>query len=277
MNYSVLSLIAFSFVLSHPVFSMDAPICASESSDVDGDGWGWENDMSCVVSIESAAAACVDSDGDGYGWDGTATCLIENTPLVTGACIDSDGDGFGWDGQSTCFVSDVPVTEQPVVVTPVLPTACIDTDPVDDTWGWNGVTSCRVLPVLVGGDTSAIAGIWDASDEYDEEYTVITANGLIGDIYASFEADGSKCYEVFDGSPTQTDATVMMPLGGNRYRLDYVGIYNDEVETASIEYTIYVTAGNVLHIEGTFDEEFVALDFPAATIDVDDLDVCESY
>ena len=97
------------------------PTCVLDNSDSDGDGFGWENNQTCIVGASTPAPAatgaeCVDSDGDGFGWDGTATCLVGTStptpapapapgPATNGAeCVDSDGDGFGWDGTATCRV-----------------------------------------------------------------------------------------------------------------------------------------------------------------------------
>ena len=66
------------------------PVCQYESSDPDGDGWGWENNQSCVVGgtenkkptkkpgsvhpeCESASS---DPDGDGWGWENMASCRV---------------------------------------------------------------------------------------------------------------------------------------------------------------------------------------------------------
>jgi len=57
-------------------------------------------------------------------------------PQSGGSCVDTDpvGDGWGWDGVSSCRV----IGTQPQAA------ACVDTDPVGDGWGWDGVSSCRV-------------------------------------------------------------------------------------------------------------------------------------
>ena len=49
----------------------------------------------------------------------------------TTACIDEDNDGWGWNGVESCLVT--PVVRE-----------CFDSDPVGDGWGWNGVESCRI-------------------------------------------------------------------------------------------------------------------------------------
>jgi len=62
------------------------PECAFTASDHDGDGWGYENDNSCVITDNSSsnmlasAGLCIDSNGDGWGWNGLSTC----TDIVEG-------------------------------------------------------------------------------------------------------------------------------------------------------------------------------------------------
>jgi lysophospholipase L1-like esterase len=62
--------------------------------------------------------------------------MSRQAPQSGGACVDTDpvGDGWGWDGVSSCRVSSA----EPQAAT------CVDTDPVGDGWGWDGVSSCRI-------------------------------------------------------------------------------------------------------------------------------------
>ncbi len=83
------------------------PTCAFSSSDPDGDGYGWENQRSCIVTDSST----------------------ENTSGGPNDCVDLDGDGWGWDGEKICRVAA---------------DNCYDSDPIGDGWGWNGVTSCQL-------------------------------------------------------------------------------------------------------------------------------------
>ena len=86
------------------VAQQDPPVCQFADSDPDGDGYGWENRTSCIMTEQSTL------------------------PSIT-ACIDDDGDGYGWNGREVCRVD---VAE------------CHDSDPIGDGWGWNGVTSCQL-------------------------------------------------------------------------------------------------------------------------------------
>jgi len=59
--------------------------CQSGDSDADGDGFGWENNRSCIVLKQTsnsrfpacAKGAASDPDGDGYGWENNNTCLVK--------------------------------------------------------------------------------------------------------------------------------------------------------------------------------------------------------
>jgi len=56
--------------------------------------------------------AASDSDGDGFGFENNETCLVNSVPsepgfpaCVNGAASDPDGDGFGFENNETCLVS----------------------------------------------------------------------------------------------------------------------------------------------------------------------------
>ena len=101
------------------------PVCASQSSDPDGDGWGWEGGESCIAGQQTVppdnapgtTAACIDADGDGWGWDGEKSCRVAESVAVGPAavCVDADGDGYGWDGTGTCDPNEsaAPVFDDP--------------------------------------------------------------------------------------------------------------------------------------------------------------------
>ncbi len=82
-------------------FISGVPVCTLPGADPDGDGWGWENNASCIVDTDNPTPDnnCIDADGDGWGWDGTASCRVGELPT---ACVDDDGDGYGWNGTTTC-------------------------------------------------------------------------------------------------------------------------------------------------------------------------------
>lgn len=89
------------------------PVCLLARSDPDNDGWGWENNGSCIAGADedptgNGGAVCDDPDGDGWGWDGRASCQVSvtddpvETDPVAAVCLDPDGDGYGWNGFSSC-------------------------------------------------------------------------------------------------------------------------------------------------------------------------------
>ena len=83
--------------------SAQAVVCESALSDPDGDGYGFENNQSCLV-VPTCEKASSDPDGDGWGWEKNQSCLVDTA--VPPPCIDTDGDGWGWDGTSTCIIPD---------------------------------------------------------------------------------------------------------------------------------------------------------------------------
>ncbi len=133
------------FVLSYispvsmaPVLANPIPLCVSDASDPDGDGWGFERGQSCRVQ-----ALCIDTDGDGWGWDGANSCLMSefySKFYVTAPCVDSDGDGWGWDGYRSCRIAEYELAKaaEPTIAE----SGCLDFD--GDGWGWDGVQSCIV-------------------------------------------------------------------------------------------------------------------------------------
>lgn len=99
--------------------------CTTSASDPDGDGYGFENEQSCLVTsnttsappttdtyeIASCASAASDPDGDGYGWENDRSCLVTNSAVSnTGQYFcassesDADGDGWGWEMNRSCVV-----------------------------------------------------------------------------------------------------------------------------------------------------------------------------
>jgi len=89
-------------------FAQQKPVCQYADSDEDGDGFGWENRDTCIVteqSVQNAPTACIDDDGDGWGWNGRDVCRVD-----VAECQDSDpiGDGWGWNGVTSCVVPAYP-------------------------------------------------------------------------------------------------------------------------------------------------------------------------
>lgn len=84
--------------LANTTSSDGRPVCTTANADPDGDGFGWENDRTCLVSAGSVnpapvspapvnppgakpvcSSALVDPDGDGYGWENDRSCIVSST------------------------------------------------------------------------------------------------------------------------------------------------------------------------------------------------------
>ena len=123
-----------------PAFAQ-RPVCSSPSFDSDGDGFGWENNQTCLVnsaastnnsgnsstSGASSHPACIsassDPDGDGFGFENNRSCRVtssgvqQNTPAVSSTtsnsthpecrsnASDQDNDGFGFEDGASCRVT----------------------------------------------------------------------------------------------------------------------------------------------------------------------------
>ena len=129
------------------------PVCADRDSDPDGDGYGWENHASCIVTSASNGSAsetpvsndpapqpgsngghpvcqsiASDPDGDGYGWENGASCVVAAGTAQVDNTNTSNGGGQ---------------TSNPVMNGPaVCASAASDHD--NDGWGWENGQSCRV-------------------------------------------------------------------------------------------------------------------------------------
>ena len=141
------------------------PACASQSSDPDGDGYGWENGT-CLVA--HGPHANVDCSTDRTGTPEVDSVTHTHCEVLAGNldsldtdqadnCIDTEPlhDGWGWNGYSACRVAstqepsseNTPAATQTGTTIPITPT-CIDTEPLHDGWGWNGYSSCRIASTV---------------------------------------------------------------------------------------------------------------------------------
>lgn len=116
-----------------PVATTPASIttCSANTLDSDGDGYGYENGQSCLMSVTNnspvtaqnnagTVPACTsgesDSDGDGWGWENNRSCRISangsassttelaDFPTCAQESSDSDQDGWGWENSRSCIV-----------------------------------------------------------------------------------------------------------------------------------------------------------------------------
>ena len=163
------------------------------------------------------------------------------------------------------------------------PAACHDTPPVKDTWGWDGVTSCRVPPEFQITDTSEIAGLWDGSDEDGSLYLNIESNGAYV-IYFSDEETGD-CFVREDpaAEPEFTGAQIVS-LGGNQYEFYFYEIYDVELYEEREPYQMFVTEDNALNI--TYEDTYYDFDsqqevtevvtdiLPGLDVSTDDISLC---
>jgi len=193
--------------------------CSTSVTDTDGDGYGWENNQTCIVSnaafepntpaaaevttaeattdntidlltlFPACSSAAVDDNGDGYGWENNQTCVVSDAPSVTNtpvaaeattdntidlltlfpACssssVDDNGDGYGWENNQTCVVVNnaQPATSnvQPEI-TPAINSApqfpaCSDsaTDTDGDGYAWENNQTCVITSS--GGSSASVA------------------------------------------------------------------------------------------------------------------------
>lgn len=83
------------------------PVCCDAASDPDGDGWGWENEASCVVesgssssSSSSSSTSSSSSSSSSSSGSSAATCNWYGTqyPMCT-----STSSGWGWENNQSCI------------------------------------------------------------------------------------------------------------------------------------------------------------------------------
>lgn len=120
-NFCAVILLCIGFSSSPLFANSQFPSCTQISADYDGDGYGYENNQTCIVDANTSLT------------------------LIAGECIDDNADGWGWNGVGSC---QVPVIEN---------TECEDTEPRGDGWGWNGTSSCLVVPA----DTQSFSELED--------------------------------------------------------------------------------------------------------------------
>jgi len=82
-----------------------------------------------------------DPDGDGYGWE-NGTCLVEHIKLTEASCPEQNSDGNTGSELADTHCTDHSAALQAQDAESVI--ECFDTEPLNDGWGWNGHSSCRV-------------------------------------------------------------------------------------------------------------------------------------
>jgi len=158
-------LIVSAVLIATPALSFAAfPVCQSDSSDIDGDGYGWENNASCVVGEVSAVTSAANgSDGNITQW-----------PHCTSATADPDGDGYGWENSSTCIVdANTTITTNDLVSPTVNEVITINdlgagqfpicsntaSDPDSDGYGWENNATCVVSNTVTSIEDTPVAAV----------------------------------------------------------------------------------------------------------------------
>jgi len=133
------------------------PVCASDATDPDGDGFGFENNQSCIVDGSSA------STGTSSGTTNTnQSCIVDGSsvststgsgssntgfPICASSATDPDGDGFGFENNRSCIVDGSSASTSTGGGTtnnrfPVCASSA--TDPDGDGFGFENNQSCVV-------------------------------------------------------------------------------------------------------------------------------------
>ncbi len=146
LQFAGTAMVSISAVLisiqSGPAFAQ-RPVCSSPSFDADGDGFGWENNQTCLVTSASTSNnSASQSTGNRSGF-----------PVCSSSSSDSDGDGFGFENNRSCVVTSASNAQQS---SPPVSSATSSsnsgfpecrsraTDPDNDGFGFEDGRSCRV-------------------------------------------------------------------------------------------------------------------------------------
>ena len=226
MNKEVL-VVPFAFILLHASMSaaqssgnQSLPLCVSGMSDSDGDGYGWENEQSCIVAGSAAAGICEDRGDFPWGWnESTQSSCILGVQTEPSACVDADGDGWGWNGIATCIVDSLQCEDRggypwgwnPVTLSSCRldetrlqpsPAGCTDTDGdgslalniIDDTGATDGIGA-----VSIDGITYLTSASPDTGSEFSAYNPDTSELTILGDIFPGSVSSGPSEFTVVDG------------------------------------------------------------------------------
>jgi len=107
-SVSLLAVLSLSFPqTSHAQASR--PQCTSAVVDLDGDGWGFENNRSCVMPTGHPVCSSSVAISNGWGFENGRSCRAAGgstssgatRPACTSAAFDN-GDGWGWENNTSC-------------------------------------------------------------------------------------------------------------------------------------------------------------------------------
>lgn len=127
------------------------PVCTDIQFDQDGDGYGWENNQSCVVNETTGTQGSTDNSTSNSG----TTTTTNRYPTCISTDADSDGDGWGYENGASCLVTvdtqsgSSGTTDNTTTTTgnsryPDCSSAVVDID--NDGWGYENNRSCIVIP-----------------------------------------------------------------------------------------------------------------------------------
>ena len=230
------------------------PICQDPASDPDGDGFGWEQNASCLVGSSDTGTPQPDASPESPTTPTPDTTITEPTrtdnaggiPICMDPASDPDGDGFGWEQNASCLVSSSePANPQPdaspesptaatpddtpTAASPAFPTCVSDaSDPDGDGFGWEDGATC-----IVGEDSTSAgntdedtttAGNMDegsAPDSPPEERSTPTssANPVCESEDSDPDGDGfgwensQTCVVVLQDSTDSPNPTDLLPTG----------------------------------------------------------------
>ncbi len=157
------------------------PACSSPDVDPDGDGFGFENNQSCIVQVTGTtspasqsdapiansspdlpvcSSADSDPDGDGFGFENNQSCIVQAAdnnsapgdsnqpghPVCSSSDSDSDGDGFGFENNQSCIVQTSGNNSAPSASSQPEHPVCrsSDSDSDGDGFGFENNQSCIV-------------------------------------------------------------------------------------------------------------------------------------
>ncbi len=158
--------------------SNQLPACSSPAVDSDGDGFGFENNQSCVVQGGSTpppqsdapvsgsgfpvcSSSDTDPDGDGFGFENNQSCIVQGAsatpaqsdapvtgsgfPVCSSSDTDPDGDGFGFENNQSCIVQGAGNNAGEATNQPEFPVcSSSDSDSDGDGFGFENNQSCIV-------------------------------------------------------------------------------------------------------------------------------------
>ncbi|OED38720.1 hypothetical protein AB833_18725 [Chromatiales bacterium (ex Bugula neritina AB1)] len=171
--------------------------CVGDVDDTDGDGYGWENQKTCLivnaVSGEATKPETTETDG--------VLTPEDLFPVCTGYVPDDDGDGYGWQNNITCLIdpdATDSAAEESVVVAPD-PDSELTPVPI----GLDQVTDL----IIVTGQSNA-AGLLTTFDEtldaVDEKVFAFTDEGWqVADLHQFWDEGipGNYSHQLIDRTP----------------------------------------------------------------------------